>query len=79
MPQSLSKVIVHIVFSTKERVPLLESSIGSRLHAYLATVIRDIEAQAYRVGGIDNHVHIACSLPRTINQSDLLRKIKVSS
>ena len=79
VPQSLSRVIVHIVFSTKDRKFFMDSSISSRLHAYLATVIRDMDAQAYRVGGTDNHVHIACSLPRTISQSDFLRKIKISS
>ena len=42
MPQSLSKVIVHIIFSTKDREPFLDSNVRARLHAYLATMCRDL-------------------------------------
>jgi REP element-mobilizing transposase RayT len=79
MPQSLSQVIIHIVFSTKERHPWLHSAIQSRMHAFLATVCRDCHCEAYRVGGAADHVHIAARLARTICQADLLEKIKKSS
>jgi REP element-mobilizing transposase RayT len=79
MPQSLSQVILHIVFSTKDRRPWLDADIRSRMHAYLATVCRDCECQAYRVGGAADHVHIAARLSRTITQARLLEKIKKTS
>jgi len=52
MPQSLSQVIIHIVFSTKGREPWLDSVIRPRMHAYLATVCRDCQSEAYRVGAV---------------------------
>ena len=79
MPQSLSQVILHIVFSTKERRPLLDAEIRPRIHAYLATVCRDCHCEAYRVGGAADHVHLAARLTRTITQADLLEKLKKSS
>ena len=79
MPQSLSNVIIHIVFSTKQRTPYINDDIRSRFHAYLSKIIRDMKSHAYRVGGTKDHIHIACSLPRTITQSDFLRKIKSTS
>ena len=79
MPQSLSQVILHIVFSTKDRHPWLDSPVRQRMHAYLATVCRDCECEAYRVGGVADHVHIAARLARTISQSELLEKIKKTS
>ncbi len=79
MPQSLSRVILHIVFSTKERRPWLDAAIRPRMHAYLAAVCRDCNCEAYRVGGAADHVHIAARLARTITQADLLEKIKTSS
>ena len=79
MPQSLSQVILHIVFSTKDRRPWLDADIRPRMHAYLATVCRDCECQAYRVGGAADHVHIATRLSRTITQAQLLEKIKKTS
>jgi putative transposase len=79
MPQSLSQVIIHIVFSTKDRHPWLNPDIRSGMHAYLATVCRDCGCEAYRVGGVADHVHLAVRLGRTISQSDLLEKIKKTS
>src|SRR5437588_6691069 len=79
MPQSLSKVIVHIVFSTKDRQPCLDVAIRPRIHAYLATVSRDHGCEAYRVGGTADHVHLAVRLSRTISQADLAENIKKTS
>jgi len=79
MPQSLSIVLVHLVFSTKNREPWIDPEIRPRLHAYLATVGRDEGAEVYRVGGTADHVHMAVRLPRTITQADLLEAIKKHS
>jgi hypothetical protein len=62
MPQSLSKVIVHIIFSTKDREPWLGLDVRPRMHAYLATVCRDLGAEVVRVGGVADHVHIVTTL-----------------
>jgi putative transposase len=79
MSQSLSQIILHVVFSTKERHPWLDPQIRPRMHAYLATVCRDGDCQAYRVGGAADHVHIAARLARTISQAEFLEKIKKTS
>jgi putative transposase len=79
MPQSLSQIIVHIVFSTKDRRPWLDPAIRSRMHAYLATLCRDQNCEAYRVGGVADHAHIAARLGRTVSQAELLEKIKKTS
>jgi len=76
MPQSLSRVIVHIIFSTKDREPWLGSDVGPRMHAYLATVCRDLGAELVRVGGVADHVHIVTTLPRTVSQAQLIEQIK---
>lgn len=79
MPQSLSKILLHIVFSTKNREFWISESLQPRLHAYLAGACRAMNSEALRVGGTDNHVHIACTLPRTLTVSRLLEEIKKSS
>ena len=76
MPQSLSKVILHIVFSTKDREPWLSLDVRARMHAYLATVCRDLGADVVRVGGVANHVHIVTTLPRTLSQAQLIEQAK---
>jgi putative transposase len=79
MPQSLSKVILHIIFSTKNRESWLESSVGPRMHAYLAKICRDLGAELVRVGGVADHVHIVTALPRTVSQAELIEQIKKAS
>lgn len=79
MAQSLSQIILHLVFSTKNRERWIDQNVRLNLHAYLAGACRAIDSEAYRVGGTDDHIHIACTLPRTLTVSKLLEAIKKSS
>ena len=79
MAQSLSKILLHVVLSTKNRVESIPVDVEKALHAYLAGIIRANGSEAFRVGGTGNHVHLACTLPRTITVSKLLEEIKKSS
>jgi REP element-mobilizing transposase RayT len=79
MPQSLSFLLVHVVFSTKDRFPYLDPSIRPSLHGYLATVARNQGNQCYRVGGIADHVHLAVRLSRTVTMAGLAEELKTSS
>ena len=76
MPQSLSQVILHLIFSSKNREPWLDADVRPRMHAYLATICRDLDAEAFRVGGVADHVHLVVTLPRTLSQSALVEEIK---
>lgn len=79
MPQSLSNVILHVIFSTKGRELWLDGKARPRIHAYLATVCRDLGATFVHVGGVSDHVHIVTTLPRTLSQADLVEQIKKTS
>jgi putative transposase len=79
MAQSLSNVILHIIFSTKNREPWLDSDVRQRMHAYLATICRDVDADFVRVGGVADHVHIVTTLARTLSQAQLIEQIKKAS
>ncbi len=79
MPQSLSKVILHIVFSTKNRQPWLDSNVRPRMHAYVATICRNLGAEFVCVGGVTDHVHIVTTLPRTVSQAEFIEQIKKTS
>ena len=78
MSQSLSLVIVHVIFSTKDRERWITPSMRPRLHAYLAETARGLGCMAYRVGGVSDHVHLALTLPRTLMQCDLIKELKTS-
>jgi len=79
MPQSLANVLVHLIFSTKHRERLIRPEIEEELFAYLASVCRACGCPAQKIGGTDDHVHVACSLSRTITLSKLLEEIKKRS
>ena len=72
MPQSLSLLLVHLVFSTKDRYPFLDAAVRPSLYAYLATVARNQGHECYRVGGVADHVHLAIRLSRTVTVASAL-------
>jgi REP element-mobilizing transposase RayT len=79
MPQSLSLVVIHVIFSTKDRIAFIDPQTRTKLHGYLATVARNADCECYRVGGVADHVHLAIRLPRTLTIADLIEQLKTSS
>ena len=79
MPQSLDKVLLHLVFSTKDRFPCLGASVRPALHAYLATVSRNAGCECPRAGGVADHVHLAIQFPRTMTIAALVEELKTAS
>lgn len=79
MPQSLSKIILHIVFSTRNRESWIFPELRQELYAYLATICKAHKSYALKIGGTVNHIHIATTLPRTLTVSKLVEEIKKSS
>ena len=80
MPQSLAKIVVHIVFSTKKRNPyLIDRNIRAEMHAHLGGICRDLNCPVLTVGGVEDHVHILCALARDLSIADVVGEIKRSS
>ncbi len=76
MSHTLTNVVVHVVFATKNREKTLTAAIRSRLHAYLAGIVNAEGGRAYAVNGGLEHVHLLLRLPPPEALSDLLRKVK---
>ena len=79
MPQSLSLVLIHVIFSTKDRAPFLKPTLRPKLHAYLATIARNLDCNCFLAGGVEDHVHLAIGLSRTIAIAKLVEQLKTSS
>jgi putative transposase len=79
VPQSLSHVLVHLVFSTKNRAPVLVPDIRAELHPYLSVVLNNDGCTSLRVGGIEDHVHLFFALSRTRTISQVVESAKTSS
>ncbi|RLD49724.1 MAG: IS200/IS605 family transposase [Bacteroidetes bacterium] len=79
MPQSLSKVYVHITFSTKNRENRIDDKIETPLFEYIGGICKQMECNPIKVGGHQNHIHILCLLSRKVAQMTLLENVKKSS
>jgi putative transposase len=76
MSQSLALILVHIVFSAKNRMSFLRSfELRLEVHSYLGGTLRSLECDPVQVGGVENHVHVLCGL----SICDLVKNLKTSS
>ena len=80
MPQSLANLLVHVVFSTKNRTPFLNTpELRGTMTGYLVGTLKEIGCPSLRVGVEAEHVHILCNLSRTMSAAKLVEELKVSS
>ena len=80
MPQSLTNVLVHVVFSTKERRALLQNpDLRTDMHSYLAGICANLKCPAIIVGGATDHVHLLFDQSRNATLADLVKEVKRSS
>jgi REP element-mobilizing transposase RayT len=80
MSQSLAKILIHTVFSTKERRPFLhDRPLREELHRYLGGILSNLECQPIIVGGVEDHVHLLCALSRTCEPAELVKEAKRGS
>ena len=79
MPQSLSKVLVHLIFSTKHREPLIGLQIRPRLHAYLVGILDNLKSPSLQAGGVADHVHILFAQSKNHAPAKIVEQVKSSS
>jgi putative transposase len=79
MPQSLARLPIHLVFSTKNRERLITDAIRDSLHAYMATVLENLGCHAHLINSVDDHVHILFELSRTVAVSQAVEEVKKAS
>src|SRR6185312_10275682 len=79
MPQSLSSILIHLIFSTKNREPFISTAVEPELHPYMAKIFRNLKSPSLAIDGTADHVHILFSLSRVIKISDLVQEVKSES
>jgi REP element-mobilizing transposase RayT len=79
MPSSFCHVAVHIVFATKNNSTWIKKDLLAQVHAYIAGIISNIGGKPIQVGGIEDHVHILCLIPKDQSLGEFLAKIKANS
>ncbi|HOS65768.1 MAG TPA: IS200/IS605 family transposase [Candidatus Latescibacteria bacterium] len=79
MPQSLARILVHVVFSTQNREPVLNSGVRNGLFPYCAAVLNENGCSALAVGGVEDHMHLLFALGRTATVCKVVEMVKTSS
>ena len=76
---TFTQIYYHIVFSTKNREPVLLAAHREPLFRYVWGIIKNHDCHVYRINGVEDHLHIFTSLHPTVPLSEFIKAIKVSS
>ncbi len=79
MSQSFSKFYSHIIFHTKNNVKFIREEIEDELYSYLGGILKNSKSIPFQIGGTSDHIHILCTLPRTMTLAEISEEIKKSS
>ncbi|HBM17578.1 MAG TPA: IS200/IS605 family transposase [Lentisphaeria bacterium] len=79
MGHTYSNLLVHIVFSTKERINFLYKGMRPELFSYICGIAKNIDCYISKIGGVEDHIHILVKIPPNISASDVVMKLKANS
>jgi len=79
MPQSLAKILVHIIFSTRHREPLISDGIRPKLYSYITGILENWECSLIQTGGTKDHIHLLCTLSKNHAACKILEQVKKNS
>ena len=79
MSGTFSNLSVHVVFSTKDRLPLMTTPIRDTLFPYMGGIVNGLGGTIITVGGMPDHVHLVARLPTTVSVADIARTVKANS
>lgn len=76
MGHTYTNLLTHVIFSTKDRAPLITPELKSDLHAYMGGIIRKLEGKAVAIDGAPDHIHALLWMPANLSISETLRVMK---
>lgn len=79
MPQSLAQILVHFVFSTKNREPWIADPVRDDLHAYIGGIVQNLSGTLLKAGSVEDHIHLLVVHPRTCSPAEIVEAMKTGS
>ena len=76
MPQSLAKLLVHLIYSTKNREPVLRDDVRDELHRYSAGILKELESPAILINSVEDHIHILYAHSKNYSPSKIVEEVK---
>ena len=79
MPQSLAQILVHLIYSTKNREPILKNDFRDELHRYTAGILKEWDSPPILINSVEDHIHILFSLSKNHSVSKIVEEAKKGS
>jgi REP-associated tyrosine transposase len=79
MSQSLANILIHAIWSTKDRRAIISDETRAGLHGYMAGILKNLESPALIINSVTDHIHVLCQLSKNVAASKLIEEIKKSS
>ena len=79
MPQSLANILIHAIWSTKDRRAVISDEVRDGLHGYMAGILKNLESPALIINSVADHVHVLCQLSRNVAVCKLIEEVKKGS
>jgi putative transposase len=79
MATTFTRILIHFIFSTKNREPLISPDIEPKLHAYMRGICKNLESPVLAMNGTADHVHMLVSMSKKIAITDLMETVKKES
>ena len=79
MANTYTKLNIHIVFHVKSTSVCIKNEDQPKVFAYIGGIVRNVEGYPVTIGGIENHIHILATMPKTTSVSEFVQKIKANS
>ena len=79
MPQSLANILVHLIFSTKDRRPLIRDDVREHLHAYIVGILENQQSPSLQTNSVEDHMHILFVLSKNLPLAKIVQEVKQSS
>jgi REP element-mobilizing transposase RayT len=79
MATTLIKINIHLIFHIKSTSVTMRQEDLERIFSYIAGIIKGLEGMPIQIGGVNDHVHILASMPKTMSLADFVRSIKIES
>lgn len=79
MANTYTKLLYHLIWSTKARAPLIRADIEERVWAYLAGIAHSNDIHPIRIGGVEDHIHALLEIPKTLAVAEAVKRLKGGS
>lgn len=79
MAHTFTNLLIHVVFSTKDRRPSIDAKLKASLFAYMGGIIREMNGKALAANGTKDHAHLLIKLPPTLSVAEAMRVLKTNS